>query len=90
MAGGSPGDRGDGPCHAGGGVTTEMATPETAPLTLSVDLTVEQAQQVVDEIAILWNHANRDGKRKVRVLNVLCNTLIRELTAIRDERESQP
>jgi hypothetical protein len=62
-----------------------MAEMSTAPLAeIEIGLSVEQAQQVVDGIAILWRAANRDGKKKVRMLNVLSNTLIRELTAMRE------
>ncbi len=68
----------------------EQATPAAPRASLGdieIGLTVEQAQQVVDEIAALWCHATRDGKKKVHMLNVLSNTLIRELTAKRDSGE---
>ena len=67
-----------------------QATP-SEPLTplgdIEIGFTVEQAQAVVDEIAALWCHANHDGKKKVRMLNVLSNTLIRELATKRDSEE---
>jgi len=57
-----------------------------APLgDIEIGLSVEQAQAVVDEIAALCRHASHDGKKKVHVLNVLSNTLIRELAAIRGQ-----
>lgn len=67
-----------------------MNDPAThmAPLAdIEIGLSVEQAQAVVDEIAALWSHANHDGKKKVHMLNVLSNTLIRELTSKRDGGE---
>lgn len=61
---------------------------QRAPLAdIEVGFSMEQAQQVVDELAALWCHANHDGKKKVRMLNVLSNTLIQELTAKRDSGE---
>lgn len=62
-------------------IKPEEAAP---PADIYVGLSFTQAKAVVDEIAALWNHANHDGKKKVSVLNVLSNTLIRELTAKRD------
>lgn len=64
-------------------------TTSSVPSILSVDLTVEQAQAVVDELVALWSHANHDGKRKVKMLHVLRETLTRELAALQDEREAQ-
>lgn len=66
---------------------TTLAAPQAPLGAIEIGLTVEQAQQVVDEIAALWCHANHDGKKKVHMLNVLSNTLIRELTAKRDGGE---
>lgn len=68
---------------------SEHATrPEEAapPADIYVGLSFEQAKAVVDEIGALWNHANHDGKKKVSVLNVLCNTLIRELATAQDKQ----
>lgn len=63
-------------------------TKQIAPLAdIEIGLSVEQAQAVVDELAALWCHANHDGKKKVRMLNVLSNTLIRELATKRDSEE---
>jgi len=63
----------------------ETADTPREPLgDIEIGLSVEQAQAVVEEIAVLYRHATRDGKKKVKVLSLLSDTLIRELTANRD------
>ncbi len=53
--------------------------------TIAITLTAAQAAALVDAIAAAWAASNIDGKRAFGPLNVLSNTLIAELTALREE-----
>ena len=71
-------------------MTTETMPAPAELGEIEIGLTFAQARAVVDEIAALYAHANHDGKKRMNVLNVLSNTLIRELADKTDQWETNP
>lgn len=57
-----------------------MTAPEPWPLgEIEVGFSRAQAAAIVSEIDALWRHSNHDGKRRVKELQVLRDTLAAEI-----------